>query len=334
MKKILFLTFTILSLSLNAKSANISKLKDKISRQSAEVSKIGAQIKSLEKKLGKTNETYMDKTRLLKSLDQKIVQLRNDLSASALDISTSFKSSKKILNHYLLNTVDEYNSDELLKRKIYLKILQSKLSKLKQSQSKSQELLVAINEYEEKLKNVRVNEETLYQLIVDLENKKKNLGQSYITKLDNKNGLEEKLELAVARIRVKKKTIKKVSRSNVKIKMKFSNPISSYISRKGSSKGVTYKYNKVTPIKSSKSGQVVYSGELASYGKVIMIDHGKDVRSVILGDINIKVKKGDLIDKSGVIGYANVDPGLTKSLYYEIRKKNKAQNTLKLLKKI
>jgi len=63
-----------------------------------------------------------------------------------------------------------------------------------------------------------------------------------------------------------------------------------------------------------------------------MIDHGKDIRSVILGDINLKVKKGDLLDANGLVGYTNVDLGLTKSLYYEIRKNNKAQNTMKLIK--
>ena len=78
----------------------------------------------------------------------------------------------------------------------------------------------------------------------------------------------------------------------------------------------------ISPIKAPSSGKVVYTGELASYGNIIMIDHGQDVRSVIFGDMKIKANKGDLVEKSQILGYTMADPGIEKSLYYEIRKKN------------
>ena len=330
--KALFILFLISVSSVGAKAKSVKKLQNSVAKRSNEVHKIGAQIKSIEKKLGKTNESYIEKTKQFKLIDTKISTLKNELSESARKISSSFKKSKKILHQYLLETIDSQNSDELLKRKIYLKVIRKKISDLKDSQKDSQKLLLAINDYEENLKQARINEETLYAVIVELEKKKKTLGSSYIAKMENKNELEEQLELALARRKAKqKKTYKKVSHSKVRINLNFKNPIANYISRKGSSGGVTYKYNKVSPVQSSEKGQVVYAGELASYGKVIMIDHGKDIRSVILGDINIKVKKGDIITKSGILGYANVDPGLTKSLYYEIRKKNKVQKTINYL---
>jgi septal ring factor EnvC (AmiA/AmiB activator) len=215
-----------------------------------------------------------------------------------------------------------------------MKVLSTKLSELKNAQVSSQKLLVMINEYEENLKAASINEETLYNLILNLERKKESLGQNYISKMEAKNELEEKLAEAVARIKVKKKRrpTKRLARSNKKLDVIFDSPIKNYISFKGSKEGVTYKYDQVGPIKVSQKGQVVYAGELASYGRVVMIDHGKDIRSVILGDINLKVKKGDLLQANGLVGYTNIDLGLTKSLYYEIRKNNKAQNTIKLLK--
>jgi murein DD-endopeptidase MepM/ murein hydrolase activator NlpD len=313
-------------------SNSVKTLENNVAKRSREVNQIGAQIKTIEKKLGKTNESYIEKAQQFKLIDTKIATLKSDLSQSARKISSSFKKSRKVLHQYLLESTDQNNSDELLKRKIYLKVIQKRVNDLKQSQIESQKLLVMINDYEENLQRARINEEALYSVIVELEGKKKTLGQSYISKMEDKNELEEQLELAIARKRAKKKkSYKKVSRSKVKIDFDFKNPISGYLSRKGSSQGVTYKYDKVSPVKSSEQGQVVYAGELASYGKVIMIDHGKDIRSVILGDINIKVKKGDFISRNGVLGYANVDPGLTKSLYYEIRKKNKVQNTINYL---
>lgn len=319
----------------NAKS-KITKLQDKLNSQSAEVAKIGATIRTIEKRLGETNETYISKTQTLKSLDSKITTLKSNLSKSADEISKSYKLSKKILNQYLLEKIDDKSHDKLLKKKVYFKLLAGNVQKLKKAQASSKNLLEAIQEYEDRSKNARINEETLYNLIVELESQKKLLGTKYISKMEAKNEIEEQLELALARNKAKKskKTKRKrVVRSNVKIGMEIRNPITNYISVKGSPKGVTYKYNKVTPVKSIQSGQVVYAGELASYGKVIMIDHGKEIRSVMLGDFSIKVKKGDVVNKDGVIAYTNVDPGLTKSLYYEVRKKNVAQNTLKLLKK-
>jgi len=333
MNSALVLILLVLSNSLIAKKqASISKLKDDLSFQSASVIKLGAKIKSIENELGRMNESYIEKTKKLKDLDSKIINLKKNLSSSALDISISYKASKKILNQFLLDSIDQNNQDELLKEKIYLKVLQKKISKLDQAQKKSKNLLDLIHEYEEKLNNAKLNEEALYQLLVQFESDKKNLSQDYIESMENRNEIEEELELALARLKAKKKPLKKVARSNVRIDMSFENPLKKYISRKGSLKGVTYKYNEVSPITSSRKGQVVYAGELASYGKVIMIDHGDDIRSVILGDMNIKVKKGDFVSSNGILGYVNVDLGLSKSLYYEIRKKNKVQNTLSLLK--
>lgn len=326
----LVLTFSSLAYS----KTSVRSLKDKLNSQSADVAKIGATIRTIEKQLGETNDTYINKARNLKNIDSKILILKEDLTKSATEISKSYKISRNILNQYLLDKIDEKSGDKLLKKKVYLKLLAGNVQKLKVAQKSSSELLEAIQEYENRAKSARINEETLYNLIVDLENKKKILGSDYISKMEEKNEIEEQLETAIARQRNKKTNRKKkISRSNISIGMEITNPISNYITLKGSKKGVTYKYNKVEPIKSTQNGEVVYAGELASYGKVIMIDHGKDIRSVILGDFAIKVKKGDFIYKDGVIAYTNVDPGVTKSLYYEVRKKNIAQNTLNLLKK-
>ncbi len=110
-------------------------------------------------------------------------------------------------------------------------------------------------------------------------------------------------------------------------------PLESFVNYKSGDKGVTFKYESRAPIKASAGGKVVYAGELASYGKVVMIDHGQEIRSVILGDIQIKASKGDQVKQGQILGYTLAEPGLKKSLYYEVRKKNVAQNTIALLEK-
>lgn len=118
---------------------------------------------------------------------------------------------------------------------------------------------------------------------------------------------------------------------NGAVELNLISPLDNFVNFTGGKKGVTFKYDSKAPIKATAGGEVVYSGELASYGKVIMVDHGHEVRSVILGDLQVKVKKGDKVSQGQILGYTMAEPGIKKSLYYEVRKKNIAQNTLQWL---
>lgn len=332
-KTLLIFLFTFMMLptiGLAKKKVSVKVLKDKLTKQVEEVSKLKAQIHSVEHKLGSMNENYMSKTKEIKALDLKVQQMKDELNQSAFEISKNYEATRKILNHYLLDVDDERSNDKYLKRKIYIKLLQNKISDLQVAQSNSKGLLGTVKEYEDRLEQSKRDEEALYNLLTDLESKKKLLSQKYVSSLENKNEIDETLEEAIARRKVKRKT-KKVARSKISIQLR--RPLDNYLSLKGSKKGVTFKFNKVSPVYASNSGKVVYAGELASYGKVIMVDHGNEIRSVILGDIAIKVSKGDIVKDGEILAYTNSDPGLTKSLYYEVRKKNVAQNTLNILKK-
>ena len=330
-KLFLFLILFVITLPASAKKKySVSKLKDKVNQQVSIISNLGAKIRTIEKELGQINDNYLSKTKEIRQIETHINTMRENLSSSAQEISQSYSKTKKILNHYLLELVDEKGQDKYLKRKIYIKLLKQKLADLEQAQGSSQSLLVTLKEYEDRLTQSKRDEGAMYKLLIDLEDEKKRLGQEYISCLEVKNEYEETLEEAIARKKASRKR-SKVARSNVAIDLR--RPIDNYTSIKGSKKGVTFKYSKVSPVYASSSGKVVYAGELASYGKVIMVDHGQEIRSVILGDIAIRVKKGDVVNKGGVLAYTNSDPGLTKSLYYEVRKKNIAQNTLNILKK-
>ena len=73
---------------------------------------------------------------------------------------------------------------------------------------------------------------------------------------------------------------------------------------------------------------MVFAGDLASYGQVVLIDHGKDLRTVLLGKMNIKVKKNDTVSHGDVLAYTINDSKDPQNLYFEVRKKNTAQNTI------
>lgn len=331
-KSVIVLIFSLLfsQFSLGKETTSISTLKDKLNNQMSVLATLGAEIRSIEDQLGKKNDDYLAKAKEIQRLETHVSQMKENLAASAQEISKNYATTKKILNHYLLDISDEKSQDRLLKKKIYIKLLQNKIKDLQEAQASSHSLLGTVKDYEQRLDESKKDEGALYRLLVDLEDKKKELGQKYVSSLELKNDYEENLEQAIARRQVKK-TRRKVSHSNIDVQLR--KPLDHYEGLKGSKKGVTFKYTKVSPVYASGSGKIVYAGELASYGKVIMVDHGKEIRSVILGDIAIKVRKGDMVRKGEILAYTNSDPGLTKSLYYEVRKKNIAQNTLNILKK-
>jgi len=302
-------------------------LKIQLSEQSTQVSKLAAQIKDLDQRLGKTNTSYINKVKAIEAIENKIEYMQNQLKTSAAEISKDYQNSQKALNLYLLEISDSENEDALMHREIYLEVFKKKIARLKSAQKVSNQMLETINLYEQKLTTTKSNEEIVYNLILELENKKKEMSQEYISTLENKN----RLETALDKIKAKKIAYRKVykdqtSANNTIIAMDV--PLESFVSAKKSKKGIILKFTEIAPIKAPSSGTIVYTGELASYGHIIMIDHGQDVRSVIFGDMKIKANKGDIVERSQVIGYTLSDPGIEKSLYYEIRKKNIAQNTL------
>lgn len=325
MNRFFFLAILI-SASAIAKIPDAQKLKNRLASESAAVSKIAAQIRDLEKKLAKTNDGYLESVAAIEKLEKKVQLLKSSLSENAQDISTEYKKSQKALNLYLLESVDDDNEESLMHKQIYLELLSKKLNALKVAEDRSNKLLESINLYDQQLTKTRIEEESIYQVIVELENRKKSMSQTYISKLETKNRVESTLDKIVAKTKAKQKVFGKISIKNIMIPMKT--PLDDYIELVQNKDAVIFKYKDTVQLKAPASGKIVYTGELANYGKLIMIDHGDDVKSVLLGDIKIKVARGNSVEQGQLLGYTVSDPGVVKSLHYEIRKKSKPVNAL------
>ena len=76
-----------------------------------------------------------------------------------------------------------------------------------------------------------------------------------------------------------------------------------------------------TPVKSVSAGQVAYAGQMGTYGKTVILEHGGGDYSVY-GSLNsIDVKKGTRVIKGQTVGTVGVtDPGLGAHLHFEIRR--------------
>lgn len=309
----------------SATPSNLKVIKDRISHQGIEVNKLAAEIKDIEKKIASNNSKYVKKMKTLDNLEKEIQRLKESLRLDTEEISKEYKLTKLSFDNYLLESSDEESENTELNKEIFLELLSKKLKDLKTVQKFSQTNLVQVNKLEQEASRMKQDEEDLYHIIISLENNKKKYSQKYIDTLEMKNSDQVELDKILIRNIVKKK----VAKSNVPFKLSL--PIDNYLKINKTKDGLNFKYSETTAILAPRAGKVVYAGDLASYGNVVIIDHGNQVRSVLLGDIATKVKKGDLLTNKQLIGYTVADLGTTKSLYFEVRKKDNAENALNWL---
>lgn len=332
----LFLFLIVISTTSHGAVRSTSKLQDKISNQTNQISLIAAQIQSLEKRINTSNNTYLEKISKIEEAENKIKLMKDNLSKTAVKISSEFNIAKVALQRYLIEARDESTDESLVKKVFFKKILKEKILKLSKAQLASKNLLKSTNRYEQKLVKIKKSESDMYDLIVSLENNKKQYSQKYVTLLEAKNENQDSLDRVKAKLRAKRKKSKKISPRKIvkfkkKLKINFSLPLNDFVDAKIDKKTISLRFTDVQPVTSPAAGKVAYAGELASYGKVIVIDHGNDLRSVLLGDVNIRVKKGDFVNEATILGYTLPEAGLRKNLFFEVRKKNVAQDTLSWL---
>lgn len=309
----------------------VSRLKRELSSQSNQIFKISGSIQSLEEELGQKNNIYLLQVEKIARVEESLEKLKTILDKQKQEIANEESKLKKLAEKLILEKSDDSSDDSLLKQKLFVTALLDNQKSLEESLTKTLELEKDVEAYQVRLEEHKKVETDIYQIVIELEQKKKNLSEEYLKKVSVKNDLESKLDNMVATLKVSKPKAKSKLSSNVSLDLLL--PLRKFTGYKVSEKGVNFKFKDVLPVNATETGNVVYAGDLATYGKVVIIDHGNDIRSVFLGDITTKVQKGDRVQKGDLIGYTNTNRGVEKNLYYELRKKNIAQNTFQWLEK-
>ena len=153
---------------------------------------------------------------------------------------------------------------------------------------------------------------------------------TYLAKVETKKKIESKVQTQKLekRIEIVKKELSDAPVVAKKPDRFFGRPVDYFLSYTASPKGVTFKYQATQPVKAVGEGKIVFAGDLASYGQVVLIDHGNELRTVLLGKMNIRVKKNDTVRDGDILAYTVNDTKEAQNLYFEVRKKNTAQNTI------
>ena len=317
----------MLSTGVYAAPAKKRTLQDELVRHRSEVMSMGARLTTLEKEITQKSNLYQSNLEEIKKFESDVALYKEELKALQRKLIQTEKANKKIVTNYLLEAESE--ESPLWQKKIHLDLLRQAQNRLKAEKLELSTFAHKVASFELKLEELKKEETTLEKVIADLQSSKQNLMTRYQEISEKKGELEKKVQEDKVKVRLSaiKKTFSTAPVHLKKAEKVFPNPVDNFISLTPSEKGVTFKYDSIQPIKAPAPGKVMYSGDLASYGQVVLIDHGNDLRTVFLGKMNIKVKKNDTVRAQDIIGYTHKD-STPQSLYFEVRKKNTAQNTI------
>ncbi|TNE95609.1 MAG: hypothetical protein EP326_14720 [Deltaproteobacteria bacterium] len=308
---------------------SLSKIYSTIKQKSGDISRLQKDITRLESNLGVSNKKYLKVVAKKKEIEAKIFDYSQELNAEQIELEDKISKSKRVLSGLLVN---KFSADESLTglagQKILIeelateiKRLQSSLEKIKAQKQEVYELEVRLTEY----KNL---ENELVNLLSSLEFQKKDKAEKYLSAVGDKDRLQASYD------KLRSKKLRLMSKKGmIDLGINFSAPLDSYIGLEFDKKGVTYKYKGSRPVLSTASGKIMYQGTLSNFGNVVMIDHGKETRSIILGKFVPKVSKGAEVKAGDVLGYTRDSRNQEEKLYFEVRKKNKVQNTILLLER-
>ena len=316
-----------LTFALNA-SAAIKVRDDGLVRARSEVMELGARLSSLEKEIGSKNNLYISSIEQIRQFEGDIKLYRDKLTELHLQVRQAQSDNKKIFKSYLIESENEGTED--WQKKVHLELLKQAQNKLKNRESELISFENKVTEFDAKLISLKTNEEELANVIQELEARKKVAMELYLSKVQNKKLAESKVQKQklTQKIAAVKKTFSQAPIVEKRPDRFFKNPVEDFSTYTASAKGVTFKYNSIQPVKAVGGGKVVFAGDLASYGQVLLIDHGSDLRTVLLGKMDIKVKKNDTVKDGDILAYTQNDTKTDQNLYFEVRKKNTAQNTI------
>lgn len=317
--------FLILS---SSSFAAVKRPVDDLARYRTEVMEMGARLTTLEKEIGSKTNLYNSSLEQIRQFEADVKLYKDELEKKQIEVKKAEAENVKILQNYLLESVNETTGP--WQRKVHLELLKQAQTKLKTRQTELDSFQLKVSGFDEKLVVLRKDEEELSIVIKELETRKKTAMDSYLAKVEKKKSYESKVQVQKLNKKIAevKKQMSFAPAVSTKADRIFQRPVQDFLSYTSSPKGVTFKYHATQPVKAVGNGKVVFAGDLSTYGQVVLIDHGNDLRTVLLGKMSIRVKKDDLVNDGEVLAYTISDSKEAQNLYFEVRKKNTAQNTI------
>lgn len=337
--RITFSFFLFASISFSFASKKSQKLKNKINQTQSylsqtrnEISILRAMLNSLNSDLSKKNNMYLNFVRKLEALESKIVVLKSEHQKKFYHFTKIMHEYQKDIQKLMLIEGEAETEEQVLIHAITLNKVQNEYQDLKKIKKKYLASKRAINSFELKIAALRKQEEELLSLVHDLENEKQLTLSKAKIKEDKREKISEKYNDLLARSNEQKRREKALRdmRENALFSLDRL-PLNHYDGIQEKKKGVVFKSLIAQSVFAVNKGVVQYSGDLGNFGKIIMINHGKNIRSVYLGNLSLEVKNGQEVKTGEVIGKIKLSSESSNDLYFELRKKEKKLKTKKYL---
>ena len=338
---------------------NLNEMKKRMIQQNKMLEEMNKEVNNVEYSLGLQNKKYTKLANDRAKIEETLAMARKNADLDNQGLKKNYSETKTILMGVLLNKLEKEESpSDLLTRKILIENLQRRLTDLDGVMKTNKAVQDDVERLYQRLEDSMRTEKDLLALMKELELKKKdlkaNLESESQKKAEDQARFEEiKNKVAMERVSTKKAQLReklqplqvteeiKIPSQNSQMTNalgggEYAAPISIFQGIDYQKKGVTFNFEGKNEVRAPKGGKVVYTGSLANYGNVLMIDHGNDTRTVLLRQFDYSVKNGDPIQASQIVGYTNPrsNNGIgSGKIYFEIRKNNLAQNTYLLLDK-
>lgn len=299
-------------------------------------------IKKLEGNLNSKNSEYVSILKKRQMIEEEFFQLKKFVDDNSLLLLQKKTEIERLLKILLLSSISKSSDEkELSKRYQFITLLKKKIELLQRDELDLQSLNQKLNDLSNQVGEFKSVEGQISQTLFNLENERKNLIESYKVEIAEKgqNNRAEKNPNAkkqVHQISEPEKKGLKSEQENLIFTGEFIPPLNEYQNITYKDRGITFNVKTGEEVFASRAGKIAYVGNLSTYGNVVMIDHGDDVRSIILGHFTPQVAKGDLVQLKGVVGIVDSKINTKESeaqIYFEVRKKNKVQKTISLMAK-
>lgn len=303
--------------------ANIAPLK----QMETELFQVKAHLRSLDLELQRKQEEFQRYDSELNKITQELKEqsiLVNSIKKKAL---TEYEMLKKQIDFYYIKSsqTDPLSVMETTALSRLIGNWKMRVEEVKLLMIQANEHATQLLQLEWQQKQISENVETLQQLLVSRNEDK-------LAKLDRMKELEQQVQQQQQqKIEEQVHQYQKQLLASLETKA-FIPPLKSF-SYQRKDQGVNFKAQAGTLITAPRDGEVVYVGELANYGRVVLINHDQQYKSILLAPAEWKVFVGQKVIKGDPLGTlltaANDLPG--QEVYFEVRKGKVPLDTLPLI---
>lgn len=283
--------------------------------KSQEMKKLEKNLSHLENKLGSKNQRYIKLEKRKRWIELESSELQDVLTSLQKNLEEKYSRNQKVLEGLILSSIENSEVEDMLSHEIFQTQLLGNMKALEVDLARASKIQKRISVLRNRLFEYSDLQQEIVSILNNLEKEKEEVNHQYLTVEKEEKSLLKKI----------KEYMLKESESLFSLPLKIAAQV-----KKGFD-GLLYKAQKGEPVLASASGVIAYSGLLSTYGNVLIIDHGKELHSVLVGDFEAIVKKGQKVQKGELV--AKALNKLDGKIEFDIRKKSVTQKLTKYINK-